>query len=271
MLPSTRGQPAHLGQPSSSANFLNRKPFVRSVLLTASRAMACRFGPGAAMRMAALHIGGIYASRARGDKNSPDINPACLVAIRMQEINRALSANYTRLLDEIVFYRSSILEDNRKEAKSLKRVLTNEEANNVLSILWRESPHVSDNELGFDEFSKLFPQKQLTTYHLAVHLAGSKHEVAATNSRVRLIVAAGAVYGLVTKRQLTRTKVYIIGTELLHDFMVQLGLENANSCAQILWRNGGAHVSPESLLSIPFMWTHSESGMAKLPEGRTPD
>jgi hypothetical protein len=180
------------------------------------------------------------------------IDPACLVAIRMQEINRALSANYTRLLDQMVFYRNANLDDNRKAAKSLRRVLTSEEANNVLSILWRESPHVSDNELSFDDFSKLFSKEQLTTYHLAVHLAGSKHEVAATNSRVRLIVAAGAVYGLITKRQLTRTRVYIIGTELLHDFMVQLGLENANSCAQILWRNGEAHVSPESLLSIPF-------------------
>jgi hypothetical protein len=205
-------------------------------------------------------------SASRGPRGAL-INPACLVTIRMQEINRALSVNYIRLLDEIVFCRSTILQDDRKAAKSLRRVLTNEEANNVLTILWRESPHVSDNELGFDKFSKLFPQEQLTTYHLAVHLAGSKHEVAATNSRVRLIVAAGAVYGLVTKRQLTRTKVYITGTELLHDFMTQLGLENANSCAQILWQNGGVRVSPESLLGIPFMDTYSEIGMVRLPEG----
>jgi hypothetical protein len=214
-------------------------------------------------------MGDVSKSPGTSDPRGPRpafIDPACLVAIRMQEINRALLANYARLLNQIVFYRTANLDDNRKAAKSLRRALISEEANNVLSILWRESPHVSDNELGFDEFFKLFFKEQLTTYHLAVHLAGSKHEVAATNSRVRLIVAAGAVYGLVTKKQLTRTRVYINGTELLHDFMVQLGLENAKSCAQILWRSGEAHVSPESLLSIPFMWTYCESSMAKLLE-----
>src|ERR1700730_13178737 len=84
------------------------------------------------------------------------IDPACLVAIRMQEINRALSANYTRLLNQMVVHRNANVDDNPKAAKSLRIFLTSDAANDVLSILWRETPHVSDNELGFDEFSKLF-------------------------------------------------------------------------------------------------------------------
>lgn len=75
--------------------------------------------------------------------------------------------------------------------------------------------------------------------------------MAATNSRVRLIVAAGVAYGLVTKRQLTR-RVNIVGTELLHDFMARLGFENANSCAQTRWQDGEARISPPSFLSVRF-------------------
>jgi hypothetical protein len=79
----------------------------------------------------------------------------------------------------------------------------------------------------------------LTCYCLAVHLASSKHEVAATNSRVRLIVAAGTAFGLINKKQLSSTKIHIAGTEFLHEFMIRLGFENARSCAQILWQDEG--------------------------------
>ena len=180
------------------------------------------------------------------------MSPASLVTIRMQEIYRALSANYTRLLNEIVFSRDTILEENRKLKKSLERVIKDDEANLVLTILWRESPFVSEDELSYDGFSKIFVDNPLTTYHLAVYLADGKNEVAATNSRVRLIVSAGAAFGLVTKRQMTRTKVYIVGTELLHNFMVRLGFENGKSCAQILWQDPEARISPQLFMGVPF-------------------
>jgi hypothetical protein len=181
------------------------------------------------------------------------LNPSSLVTIRMQEIHRSLSANYTHLLNEVVFNKDTIREKNRKIIRSFKRILENDEANSVLTILWRESSYVTEDELSHDGFAKLFLENPLTTYHLAVHLASGKNEVAATNSRVRLIVAAGAAFGLVTKKQLTRTKVYIFGTELLHDFMVRLGFENASSCAQILWQDPQARISPQSFLGVPFM------------------
>jgi hypothetical protein len=161
-------------------------------------------------------------------------------------------ANYTRLLNEIVFSQDTILEENRTLKKSLERVIKGDEANLVLTLLWRESSYVGDNDLSYDGFSKLFLGNPLTTYHLAVYLASDKNEVAATNSRVRLIVSAGAAFGLVAKRQLTRTKVYIVGTELLHNFMVQLGFENANSCARILRQDPEGQISPQLFLGIPF-------------------
>jgi hypothetical protein len=181
------------------------------------------------------------------------MSPASLVTIRMQEIYRTLSTNYTRVLNEIVFSRDTILEENRKLKKSFERIIKGDEAHAVLTILWRESPYVSADELSYDGFLKLFVEKPLNTYHLAVYLAGGKNEVAATNSRVRLIVSAGAAFGLVTKRQLTRTKVYVVGTELLHNLMVRLGFENANSCAQILSQDPEARISPpQLLLGVPF-------------------
>jgi hypothetical protein len=180
------------------------------------------------------------------------MSPASLVTIRLQEIYRALYANYIRLLNEIVFSRDAILEENRKLKKSLERVIKDDEANLVLTILWRESPYVSEDELSYDGFSKIFVDSPLTTYHLAVYLADGKNEVAATNSRVRLIVSAGAAFGLVTKRQMTRTKVYIVGTELLHNFMVRLGFENGKSCAQILWQDPEARISPQLFMGVPF-------------------
>jgi hypothetical protein len=181
------------------------------------------------------------------------MRPAALVTIRMQDIYRALLTNYTRLLEEAVFTRDAeTFGENRKILKSFRKILESEEANLVLSILWRESPYVSEDELAYDGYSKLFFEKPLTSYHLTVYLANSKNEVAATNSRVRLIIAAGAAFGLVDKRQLTCTKAYIFGTEFLHDFMVRLGFENAKSCVQILWQDLEGRITPQSFLSIPF-------------------
>jgi hypothetical protein len=181
----------------------------------------------------------------------PSLKPAALVTIRMQEVYRNLSTNYVRILNEIVFSRITDRRENRKVIKSFKRILESSEANVVLSLLWRESPYVTDEELSYDGLSKLCLERPLTTYHLAIYLADDKSEVAATNSRVRLIVSAGTEFGLVAKQQLARTKVLIFGTELLHHFMVRLGFENANSCAQILWRGGEARIS-QLLLDVPF-------------------
>ena len=179
------------------------------------------------------------------------LNPMCLLTIRMQEIYRSLVSNYARGLDEIIFPRVAVIDNNRKITKSFKNILQTYEAHTVLFILWRESKFVTEDDLAYDSHEKLFLESPLTTYRLAVHLSRTKNDVAATNSRVRLIVAAGAAFGLVEKRQLTPTNIHILGTELLHDFMVRLGLENANSCSQVIWQDREARVSPHSLY-----WEH---------------
>jgi hypothetical protein len=187
--------------------------------------------------------------------SAPSLKPTSLVTLRMQELYRSLSANYTQVLNDVVFSKINTQQDNRKLIQSFKRVLDSNEANLVLSILWRESSYVTDEELSYDGFSRLGLERPLTTYHLAVYLADNKNEVAATNSRVRLIVSAGTEFGLVNKQKLTNTKVLIFGTELLHSFMVRLGFENANSCAEILWRDRDARriISSQLLLDVPFM------------------
>ena len=170
---------------------------------------------------------------------SQSLRQSALITIRMQEISRSLSGNYSRLLNEVVFVPGATTGEDRKTVKTFKRTLEGLEANTVLSVLWRESPYITHHELSYDGHTKLFNETPLTCYCLAVHLASSKHEVAATNSRVRLIVAAGAAFGLINKKHLSSTKIHIAGTEFLHEFMIRLGFENARSCAQILWQDEG--------------------------------
>ena len=86
---------------------------------------------------------------------SQSLRPASLITIRTQEICRSFSANYTRLLNEVVFV-SGTTTDDRKTLKSFKRTLEGREANTVLSILWKESPYITHNELSYDGHEKLF-------------------------------------------------------------------------------------------------------------------
>lgn len=65
------------------------------------------------------------------------LSPGSLVTIRMQEIYRSLSANYTHLLNEIVFSQDIGLGENRKMIKSFRRMLQNDEANLVLHFVER--------------------------------------------------------------------------------------------------------------------------------------
>ena len=173
----------------------------------------------------------------------PSLSPAVAVAVRMQEIYRAMSENYRRLIRELVFSREVATTADRKQLISYRRTLQGNEASSVLEILWRESSYVDERELSYAGYPKFFEDKCLTCYNLAVFLAYGKEDVAATNSRVRIIIAAGAAYGLVHKKQLSRTKTLICGTEFLHNFMIELwGLKNANSCAQILLQDPGARI-----------------------------
>jgi hypothetical protein len=171
------------------------------------------------------------------------LSPAVAVAVRMQEIYRAMSENYRRLIREHVFSREVATTADRKQLISFRRTLEGNEASSVLEILWRESSYVDERELSYAGYSKCFEDIFLTCYNLAVFLANGKEDVAATNSRVRIIIAAGAAYGLVHKKRLSRTKTLICGTEFLHKFMVELwGIKNANSCAQILLQDPGARI-----------------------------
>src|SRR5215469_13193934 len=92
------------------------------------------------------------------------LSPASLLTIRTQEIGRSFFENYTRLLGEIVFTLGTITGDDRKTIKSFRRTLESHEANTVLSILWRESPYITDDELAYDGHAKLFGENPLTCY-----------------------------------------------------------------------------------------------------------
>jgi hypothetical protein len=74
--------------------------------------------------------------------------------------------------------------------------------------------------------TKTYQGKFLTAHHLAADLAETGADVAALNSRIRLIAIAASTFDLVDRECLNSTAVLLKGTALLHHFMTSLATQN---------------------------------------------
>lgn len=157
---------------------------------------------------------------------------AVTMALVTQAVLHEISANYLRLLEELVFPHKPAFDE--KQILSLKRTLVDSEANTVLTIVWKESPYVTDAELALSGYSRSFGNVPLTSHSLAVSLATTPKDVAATNSRVRQIVLAASAYNLIKRDQACGNKVSLGATEFLHGFMVKLGEANGRAYERLL-------------------------------------
>jgi hypothetical protein len=151
-------------------------------------------------------------------------------ALKVHALQHQMAGTYSRILREFVFARAGCLGD-LKRSLSYKRTLDTSEAGSILTFLWKDSLFVSDDELSSAGLLRSFSPSRLTVHSLAVSLAETPGDVAATNSRVRLIVSAGAAFGLIDRSQVSRNKTLISGSELLHQFMIRLGIANVGFCA----------------------------------------
>lgn len=154
-------------------------------------------------------------------ENSPDnltVNTLGLAAFR-----QSMSANYINILTKKVFDKTSIF---GKEGVKFRKILSSEEANTVLNIIWKESNYVSEHNVIMAGYDKKTFSGVVNCYSLDVSLASSKIDVAATVTRVRNIVIAGCAYKLLTRNQINPKNTPIRCESLLNDIMLELGSLN---------------------------------------------
>jgi hypothetical protein len=143
------------------------------------------------------------------------------LALRINAAVNALGTQYSELLEAMIFPRP-LLGYDRKELTRHKRCLSDDEAYQILLVVWKESRFVTDEVLGRVGFNRNFTTGALTTWSLATKIATSTTELAATNTRIRTIAIAAEAFGLVERENSRATRKPIQGTELLNSFMVSL-------------------------------------------------
>jgi hypothetical protein len=154
------------------------------------------------------------------------------LALRLHHVQNVMADAREHLLEQIVFSRVTDSIAARKGFHTYRRLLRSESAARILAILWRESPYVSDRDISSLGLSRSFPDMEITQHGLAAALATEPEEVSALHSQVRHLRMAAEAYGLVRSRVCSPARIYIQGTELLHQFMVRLAEESAAAIEQ---------------------------------------
>ncbi|MGJ4926693.1 hypothetical protein ACQR1I_01710 [Bradyrhizobium sp. HKCCYLS2038] len=127
-----------------------------------------------------------------------------VVALRAGTLAGALNSIYPELLRDMVVPHPIVSVD-RKDLISFQKQLFDEEAFQVLLVIWRESAFVLDEHLSHVGLVRHFSTSAMTAYGLATKLAESPQELAKVSTRVQNIVAASEVFGLV-EREASKSK-----------------------------------------------------------------
>lgn len=116
-----------------------------------------------------------------------------------------------------------------KEGLKFRKILSSEEANMVLDIIWKESDYVPETSIIMAGFQGKTFSGSVRCYSLGVLLANDKNDVAATVTRVRNIVIAACAYGLVSRDQVNFKNTPVQCESLLNEIMLELGMLNGDS------------------------------------------
>jgi hypothetical protein len=119
------------------------------------------------------------------------------------------------------------------DSQRFTRILEEDDAYDVLLLVWRHSPFVTDDELKRTKILRLFSNGSLTAYGLATKLAESPSTLAATNTRVRNIALAAQAYGLIERETRTTTNKPLVGTILLHKMVLAIAEEQRRLLAEL--------------------------------------
>jgi len=148
--------------------------------------------------------------------------------LRSHALHLDMIANYSTLLDGTIFTRSPVGCDahNPKVLKQHRRLLRSTDAYKTLAVIWKESRFVDSEDLARAGLSREYQGRDLTSYSLATDFSRTPKQVAKLNSRIRGVGLAAAMYGLIDRQLVHSTKVILSGTEILHNFMFELGAKN---------------------------------------------
>ena len=155
------------------------------------------------------------------------ISPS-LVALKIQAIARDLQEAYENLLDALVFCHSF---EDRKTALKFQKVLRDYRSYDVLQLIWIESPHVTDDDLQSLGIDRNFAGRHLTCWGLATQIA-EKGDFGKVHKQISVIVKAGLAYGLIEGQTIRSKKIALVGTRLLHQFVIDLSQTSAGIFAR---------------------------------------
>lgn len=151
-------------------------------------------------------------------------------ALRVSAAMLAAQAAHADLLQTMVLDKKTLRADL---TVTYGRLLRTEAARDILSIFWRESPQVS----GHDLHEVGLPPKMnngCNAYALARKLSESADDLAALNSQIRSIAVAAEAYDLITRESDGHGGKKIVGTPLLHEFMMQVSQEQERQIAALI-------------------------------------
>lgn len=173
----------------------------------------------------ALSIADVTMKQRTSELLGPEPTPTvlALMAVKVKfEMIASYSAELERMVDRAL--PSSSIRINPKAVRSAQRRLASDEAFQVTAIIWKQSSYVSDKEIAAAGLARL--NGILTSNSISRDLLpelAPQLFVQAKCARVQQIVKAAWQLGLIKKERLRPKLISLIGTEMLHEFMLNVG------------------------------------------------
>jgi hypothetical protein len=165
------------------------------------------------------------------------------ITLRMLIAQAKMEGARLRYLEELALS-LPVARQDRKQHSTYTKVLLAAQSFKVLTVIWKESEFVSDQELISCGISKSFNEGKLTQLGLAKQLASSGGaDSSSFYNFVRNVSMAGEWFGLVTRTEKDRNKVLLGATERLHGIMTSIALEHKKINAEFL----GIHFEGEGV------------------------
>jgi hypothetical protein len=142
-------------------------------------------------------------------------------AIQCSALCVRLSAAYPELMEAMVL-KTMPQGCEPKEIVRYRKQLLDEEAYEILLIIWRESGFVLDEHLQHTKLERRLSGKVMTAYRLATKLAESAEDLSRVSSRIQSIALAAEAYGLIERETTRGTSRPLIATDLLHRLILEL-------------------------------------------------
>lgn len=143
-------------------------------------------------------------------------------------------STYNEMLNRHVF--PHILPGHdRKQQLSYKKLLEQFDTYEILFLIWKESSFVSEEALIQAAMGKSYTQNEMSVHRIGVDVSDCSQDVSKNVSWIRSIVIAAEAFNLVKRIEISKTKVSISATSVLHNFMKEFGNSafSSNICRDV--------------------------------------